>query len=106
MRGADVFIPARVRAMNDSVRSNGASVYRGPPPCIVVIKLLMNSLMRLGPTERMARVNNARTTPAPSSVTRTELKEIKMEKKKKSRMELHFFLLMTLGIAERLKPFS
>lgn len=52
VRGATVFIPARVRAMNDSVCSNGASVYRGPPPCIVVIKLLMNSLMRLGLTKK------------------------------------------------------
>lgn len=45
MRGATVFIPARVHAMNDSARSNGASVYREPPRCIVVIKLLMNSLI-------------------------------------------------------------
>lgn len=70
-----MFIPAHVRVMNDSVRSNGASVYREPPPCIVVIKLLMNSLMRLGLTKRMVIVNNAGTTPTPSSVTCTKLKK-------------------------------
>lgn len=70
-----MFIPACVRVMNDLVRSNGASVYREPPPCIVVIKLLMNSLMRLGLTERMVIVNNAGTTLAPSSVTCTELRK-------------------------------
>lgn len=69
-----MFIPARVRVMNDSVRSNGASVYRQPPTCIAVIKLLMNSLMRLGPTKRIVIVNNAGTTPTPSSVTCTDLK--------------------------------
>lgn len=69
-----LFIPARVRLINDSVRSNGASVYREPPPCIVVIKLLMNSLMHLELTKRRVIVNNAGTTPTPSSVTCTELK--------------------------------
>lgn len=75
MRGATVFISTRVRAMNDLARSNGASVYREPPTCIVVIKLLMNSLMRLGLTKRTVIVNNAGTTPTPSSVTCTDSKK-------------------------------
>lgn len=67
-----MFISTRVRVMNDLARSNGASVYREPPTCIVVIKLLMNSLMRLGLTKRMVIVNNAGTTPTPSCVTCTD----------------------------------
>lgn len=70
-----MFVSARVRAMNDLARSNGASVYREPPTCIVVIKLLMNSLMRLGLTKRTVTVNNAGTTPTPSRVTCTDSKQ-------------------------------
>lgn len=78
VRGASLFISARVRVMNDLVRSNGALVYRKPPPCIVVIKLLMNSLMRLGLTKRMVIVNNAGKTPTPSSVTCPDSKKKKL----------------------------
>lgn len=77
VRGTTVFIPACVRVINDSVHSNGASVYREPPPCIVVIKLLINSLMRLGLTKGKIIVNNAGTTLILSSVTCTELKKKK-----------------------------
>lgn len=97
-----MFIPVCVRVINDSVRSNGASVYREPPSCIVVIKLLMNSLMRLRLTKRKVIVNNAGTTPILSGVTCAELKK---NTPSLGWMKLYFFPLMILGIAQRLKPF-